>query len=190
MKNIAIFASGEGTNAQNIIDYFRSNPSVNVSLIVCNNKSANVLNRAQKEGIDSIVINREALYDKDDVIWLLKSKNVDLIVLAGFLWLIPKSLITSFPNKIVNIHPALLPKYGGKGMYGTHVHTAVVAAKEKESGITIHYVNEEYDSGAIVAQHKCSISPLDNAKDVSKKIHDLEAAYFPKTIEKILMEEE
>ena len=187
MKNIAIFASGEGTNAQNIIDYFKLSDKVKVKLVVSNKPSANVLKRAKNAGIDTLIIDRNMFYETDKTIEALKTANIDLIVLAGFLWMIPESLIKAFPNKIINIHPALLPKFGGKGMYGMYVHKAVVAAKEKQSGISIHYVNEQYDEGKIIAQHACLITESDTSEEVAKKIHELEKEFFPSTIEKILL---
>jgi phosphoribosylglycinamide formyltransferase 1 len=186
MKNIAIFASGEGTNAQNIIDYFKMNKNVNVKLVVCNKPNANVLNRAVDASIQTLLINRNTFYDSKNTIHMLENKHIDLIVLAGFLWLIPANLIEAFPNKIINIHPALLPKFGGKGMYGAHVHKAVVEAKEKESGITIHFVNEKYDEGGIIAQYKCAVTENDTAETVAVKIHDLEQAHFPQVIEQVI----
>lgn len=188
MKNIAIFASGEGTNTQNIIDYFKSQTyGIKVSLIISNNSAANVLNRAKQAGIQSIVIDRATFYNSDQVIEQLKSAHIDLIVLAGFLWKIPGNLIKNFPDKIINIHPALLPKYGGKGMYGMNVHKAVVDAKEKESGISIHFVNENYDEGQLIEQHVCSLEPSDTSETVAYKIHLLENEFFPKAIFNLLM---
>lgn len=169
MKNIAIFASGEGTNAQNIIDYFRDSDAVKVNLIVCNKPQANVLNRAKAENIPQLIITREDFYNSNRVIDSLKKANTDWIILAGFLWLIPENLIDAFRDKIVNIHPALLPKFGGEGMYGGKVHEAVIEAQEKESGITIHYVNKEYDKGTIILQAKCTVEPADTAASLAKK---------------------
>jgi phosphoribosylglycinamide formyltransferase 1 len=186
MKNIAIFASGEGTNAQNIMDHFKSSTTIKVVLVVSNKPFANVLNRAKREGVDTLIIDRKGFYESDQVIDCLISVNIDLIVLAGFLWMIPESLIKAFPNKIVNIHPALLPKFGGKGMFGMHVHKAVVEAKEEVSGISIHYVNEQYDEGEIISQHSCALDVLDTPEIVAQKIHQLEKEFFPKAIEKIL----
>lgn len=183
MKNIAIFASGEGTNAQNIIDYFRScDCGINVSLIVSNNPAANVLNRAKISGIPSLLIDRTTFYDSPKLVELLKLANIDLIVLAGFLWKIPAHLIENFHKKIINIHPALLPKFGGKGMYGMNVHKAVVEAEEKQSGISIHYVNENYDEGQLISQHLCNLAPSDTPETVANKIHQLELDFFPKVI--------
>lgn len=186
MKQIAIFASGEGTNAQNLIDYFQKSEQVNIALIVSNKSTANVLNRAKKAGIPTLLISRTDFYDSDTTIQTLQNEKIDFIVLAGFLWMIPANLIHAFPKKIINIHPALLPKYGGHGMYGMHVHKAVVNACETESGISIHYVNEKYDEGEIIAQHRCPVSKEDTPETVAKKIHELEYAFFPKVIEQIL----
>lgn len=186
MKNIAIFASGEGTNAQRIIDYFKSSDHVKIALIVSNKPSANVLNRAKKEGIPTHVISRTDFYESTETIKALQAAHIDFIVLAGFLWMIPKNLIQAFPNRMINIHPALLPKYGGKGMYGMHVHTAVVNAGEIESGISIHYVNEHYDEGEIIAQYRCDLSKEDTPETVAAKIHELEYEFFPKAIDKII----
>jgi phosphoribosylglycinamide formyltransferase-1 len=186
-KNIAIFASGDGSNAQNIIDYFKSSTNIKVALVISNKSTANVLNRAKSAGISSLLIDRNFFYETEKTIDCLKSAHIDLIVLAGFLWIIPESLVKAFPNKIVNIHPSLLPKFGGKGMYGMNVHKAVIEAKEKESGITIHFVNEEYDKGKIISQHKCFVSENDSADSLAEKIHELEYENFPKMIADVLM---
>lgn len=186
MKNIAIFASGEGTNAQRIIDYFRNSPHVKVSLIVSNNAAANVLNRAKNAAVPTLLINRVNFYENNNTIEQLNLFNIDFIILAGFLWMIPENLIKAYPYKIINIHPALLPKHGGKGMYGIKVHQSVINSKEKESGITIHYVNEKYDEGKIIAQYKCTVSENDSAEILAAKIHELEYEHFPKEIEKLL----
>jgi len=185
-KNIAIFASGEGTNAQRIIDYFKNSEKVNVTLVVSNKETANVLNRAKAASIETYLLNKSNFLESDSTIQFLKSKNIDLIVLAGFLWMIPENLVKAFPNKIINIHPALLPKFGGKGMYGMNVHRAVIEAKEKQSGISIHFVNEHYDEGEIISQHTCAISENDSPESLAGKIHDLEYEFFPKAIEKVL----
>ena len=187
IKNIAIFASGEGTNAQTIIDYFKSSQQVKIALVVSNKSTANVLNRAKNNNIPTLIIDKHSFSETTQVIDCLKIANIDLIVLAGFLWMIPENLIKAFPNKIVNIHPALLPKFGGKGMFGMNVHNAVIAAKEKESGISIHFVNEHYDEGKIISQHACSISENDSAESLAEKIHALEHAFFPKVIERLLL---
>lgn len=187
MKKIAIFASGEGTNAQNIIDYFKTSDKLNVALVVSNKATANVLNRAKKAGIPTLLISRTDFYDSNNTIHALKAAHIDFIVLAGFLWMIPQNLVQAYPHKMINIHPALLPKFGGKGMYGMHVHKAVVEAGESESGISIHYVNEQYDEGKIIAQHRCNISKDDTPETVAAKIHQLEQEFFPKAIEKIVL---
>ncbi len=186
MKKILIFASGSGTNAQNIIEYFNELVEINVSLVFSNNKDAKVLDRAKNLGVDTVVFTREDLYQNSKVIEMLANEQPDLIVLAGFLWLIPSSIIKKFPNKIVNIHPALLPKYGGKGMYGMHVHRAVIDNKETESGITIHFVNEEYDAGDIIFQATCPVEKDDTPDLLAQRIHKLEHEHFPKVIEKVL----
>ena len=186
MKKIAIFASGEGTNAQNIIRYFKSSTSAKIALVVSNKPTANVLNRATDAGIETLLIDRNTFYQSNYTIEQLKGAKIDLIVLAGFLWMIPEALIKEFPNKIVNIHPALLPKFGGQGMYGIKVHQAVIEANEQQSGISIHYVNEHYDEGEIIAQYTCFIQPDDTPETLAQKIHQLEYEYFPKTIEKLL----
>ena len=185
-KKIAIFASGEGTNAQCIIDYFKKSSVIKVALVVSNKPDANVLNRAKNEHIPTLIINRVDFYENTTTIQQLQHLTIDLIVLAGFLWMIPGSLIKAFPDKIINIHPALLPKFGGKGMYGMHIHTAVIKAKEKESGITIHYVNEKYDEGKIISQYTCGIDENDTTESLAKKIHLLEHTFYPKVIENII----
>ena len=182
---IAIFASGSGSNAENIANYFKDNPVAEVVLIFTNKADAYVLERAKKLAVESVVFSSEQL-KSGELVDLLKDKGIDFIVLAGFLLKIPENLIAAFPNKIINIHPALLPKYGGKGMYGDAVHKAVVANKDKESGITIHYVNEHYDEGAIIFQAKCTVIETDTYEDVAHKIHQLEYEHFPKVIERVL----
>ena len=190
IHRIAIFASGSGTNAENIVKHFNGKNIVEVGAIFSNKPNAYVLKRAEKMGIPSFVFSKEEFYHSDKVLNELKKLDIDLIVLAGFLWLIPDNVLQSFPNRIINIHPALLPKYGGKGMYGRYVHEAVCKNKEKTSGITIHYVNEEYDEGQIVFQAKCAITSSDTPDDVAEKVHRLEYAYYPKVIEKLLLGEE
>lgn len=184
---LAIFASGTGTNAEEIIKHFKKHDKISVSMILSNNKNAYVLKRALKHRIPQFVFNRDAFYKEKLVDEVLRLNSIDFIVLAGFMWLIPERFVKSYPNKIVNIHPALLPKYGGKGMYGHHVHEAIVKNKEKESGITIHWVNEQYDDGAIIHQEKCAISPSDTPDDVANKVHQLEHEYYPKIIEKVVL---
>lgn len=185
-KKIAIFASGNGSNAEKIFDYFKNHPKGKVSLLLTNNPNAPVRDRAKKFGISEVVFNRATFYETGQIPTLLKDNEIDLVVLAGFMWLVPENLVKAFPKKIVNIHPALLPKYGGKGMYGSFVHTAVVEAREKESGITIHYVNENYDEGDVIFQEKCKIDPSDTPVDLAEKIHILEHKHYPKVIEKLL----
>ena len=186
MKRLVIFASGSGSNAENISRFFEHSPHVEVSLILTNNPNAKVLERAKKLDVASICFNRKAFSGSSVILDLLKNLQPDLIVLAGFLWKVPSQMVKMFSNKIINLHPALLPKFGGKGMYGIHVHEAVVAHKESESGITIHYVNEQYDEGAIIFQTKCEVLPTDKATDVAAKIHDLEMAHFPEVIHRLL----
>lgn len=186
MKNIAIFASGEGTNAQNIIDHFKSSDKVNVALIISNKPNANVLNRAKNAGVPTLLIDRTSFYDSDQTIEELKAAKIDLIVLAGFLWMIPERLIKAFPDQIINIHPALLPKHGGKGMYGMNVHEAVIKEKDRQSGISIHFVNEQYDKGKLISQHSCTVSENETAASLANKIHELEQMHFPKVIEQLL----
>lgn len=186
MKYIAIFASGNGTNAEHIVKYFMNNPGVNVGLILTNNPKAGVLIRAEKLGVETVVFNRDTFYNTNDIVDILEINNIDLIVLAGFLWLVPQNILKNYRNRILNIHPALLPKYGGKGMYGHHVHEAVIGAGEKKSGITIHYVNEKYDDGQIVFQKKLDVLPGDTPDDLASRIHELEYEYYPKVIAKVI----
>ena len=180
--NIAIFASGSGTNAENIIKYFTKIQNITISSVFSNNKTAGVIEKVQKLGIECHIFNKNDFYNTDKVIQQLKEDSIDLIILAGFLWLIPESLLINFP-KIINIHPALLPKYGGKGMYGMNVHEAVVAAGEKFSGITIHWVNAFYDEGQIIFQKELELAKDETPESLAKKIHQLEYEYFPKVIE-------
>jgi phosphoribosylglycinamide formyltransferase-1 len=184
--NIAVFASGAGTNAANIIQYFKQKRSANVVLIVTNNPNAGVLNIAAKNNIPSLIIDKEKFFRGDGYVPELKGLKIDLIVLAGFLWKIPSSIINAYSNKIINIHPALLPKYGGKGMYGNFVHAAVLAAKEKQSGITIHFVDEFYDNGKTIFQIACPVYEDDTTETLAKRIHELEYKYFPKVIEELI----
>ena len=184
--NLAIFASGTGTNAARIIDYFRGSPRINVSLIVCNKPVAGVLNIAQREGIPTLLIEKEPFSRGRAYVEELQEKKIDLIILAGFLWKIPETLVKAYPGRIINIHPALLPKYGGKGMYGRFVHEAVIAAGEKESGITIHYVDEQYDHGKPINQFIVSVNPSDTPETLAEKIHKLEHEHFPAVIEEVI----
>jgi len=183
--NIALFASGSGTNVENIYNHFYTNPTVNISCVLCNNPHAYVLKRASSLNLDFMLFNREDFNNSDKILTYLKSKKVDLIVLAGFLWLIPSYLIESYTNKIINIHPALLPKYGGKGMFGDNVHKAVFENRETKTGITIHYVNNKYDEGDIIFQEIIEINELDNPETIAKKVHELEYKHYPSIIEKI-----
>lgn len=188
MKRIVIFASGSGSNAENLIRFFHNRDNVSVIQVLTNNPRAKVLDRCKNLNVSALCFNRMAFSKTNDVLNLLTVSKPDLIVLAGFLWKIPQSIISEFPSKIINIHPALLPKYGGKGMYGMHVHEAVINNKEKETGITIHYVNENYDEGAIIFQSKCDVLDSDSVEDVAAKIHLLEMEHFPKVVEKLLNE--
>lgn len=185
-QKIAIFASGSGSNAENIIKYFSSNERIHVSLILTNNPNAYVIKRAQAAQVPCTVFSKVDFYKSTDVIDQLKQLEIDWVVLAGFLWLIPENLISQFPDKIINIHPALLPKYGGKGMYGQHVHQAVFNNFEKESGITIHLVNKEYDKGRILFQEQVDLLVNDTPDRIAQKIHQLEYAHFPKVIQETI----
>lgn len=184
---IAIFASGSGTNAERIVNYFKDHHLIEVSLILSNKPDAYVLQRAAKLDVPSHVFERPELYESESLINFLAKKNIDAIVLAGFLWLIPKSLINRYPSKIINIHPALLPAFGGKGMYGERVHQAVINNGEWRSGITIHLVNERYDEGAILLQADCKVSSVDTPDSLAQKIHQLEYKHYPKAIENHLI---
>ena len=185
-KRIAIFASGSGSNAQKIMEHFKRNPEAEVVLILTNNPQAYVLQRADNFEIPSHIFSRHEFYETDGIIRLLKNLQVDLIVLTGFLWLVPPTLLKAFPNKIINLHPALLPKFGGKGMYGDHVHKAVLAAGEDESGITIHFVNEKFDEGEILHQSRFKIEAGDNLEMIKFKGQQLEHQNFPRVIESLL----
>ena len=185
MKRLSIFVSGNGTNLQRIAEYFKGNPDVEIVNVVCNNPKAYAIERAKNLGIPVKMINRQE-FNSPEFTEEMASLKLDLIVLAGFLWKIPASLIQAYPKKIVNIHPALLPKYGGKGFYGEHVHEAVVAAKEQFSGITIHFVNEIYDNGEIILQAYTALDPDETPDTLAAKIHLLEQAYFPVAIQNIL----
>ncbi len=186
MKNIAIFASGSGTNAENLIRFFRTHPSARVKLVLSNRQDARVIERAQSYDIETFVFDREGFYQTGEVLSLLEEKGIDFIVLAGFLWLVPEPVLKRFENKIVNIHPALLPKFGGKGMYGRRVHEAVIASGDKVSGITIHRVNPRYDEGSIVFQATCPVDPGETPDSLAMKIHELEYAHFPGVVEQLL----
>jgi phosphoribosylglycinamide formyltransferase-1 len=184
--NWAIFASGNGTNAEKIIQYFENHTKVNIKVILTNHDKAGVLEKAKKYGVNTLIFDKKDLYENDKVLTILKENKIDCVVLAGFLWLFPIKIIQYFESikgKILNIHPALLPNYGGKGMYGMKVHEAIIQNQEKESGITIHEVNEKYDEGKILLQVKCAISKEDTPESLANKIHQLEYEYLPKTIE-------
>ena len=185
-KRIAIFASGSGSNAQKIMEHFKRSNDAEVVLVLTNNPEAYVLLRADNFEIPSHVFDRQEFYHTDNIIRLLKNLEIDLIVLAGFLWLVPKSLLEAFPNRIINIHPSLLPKFGGKGMYGDKVHLAVLKEKEEESGITIHFVNEHFDEGEIIHQSKFKIEPDDDLEMIKFKGQQLEHTHFAKVIESLL----
>jgi len=183
---IAIFASGSGSNAQRIAEYYAGKGLLEISAIYCNNPEAFVLERAKSLDIPSVLFNRDTFYNTKIILEDLKNREIDWIVLAGFLWLIPESILNAFPQRIINIHPALLPSYGGKGMYGMKIHQAVIAAGDSESGITIHYVNEKYDEGDIVFQARCSINKNDTPETLAAKIHELEYEHFPVVIGKLI----
>jgi phosphoribosylglycinamide formyltransferase 1 len=187
MKKLAIFASGSGTNAQRIIEYFKGHPEISVSIVLSNKPDASVLQRAKSLSVESMVFSRKEFYETNLVLQKLYDINIDFIILAGFLWLIPEIVLDAYNGKIINIHPALLPKYGGKGMYGMRVHEAVLQSGDKESGITIHYVNEKYDDGQILFQAKCAVDLNDTPESLAARIHELEYTYFPKVIESVLI---
>jgi len=187
MKRIVLFASGSGSNVENIIKYFQESKTIQVTHVLTNNKNAKVIERCKKLNVNCLIFNRTEFYSSKKTLKLLKAQ-ADYIILAGFLWKIPQQIIDTFPNKIINIHPALLPKYGGKGMYGMYVHEAIINNKELETGITIHFVNENYDEGATIFQTKVTISKYDTSKDVANKIHELEMKYFPKIIEEVILD--
>jgi phosphoribosylglycinamide formyltransferase 1 len=188
MKRIAIFASGSGTNAENIVKYFKNSKLILVSTVLTNRPDAYVIERAKRQNIECLVFTRSDFYESDRVLELLLHRNIDFIVLAGFLWLIPQNLLSEYPDRIINIHPALLPKYGGKGMYGMNVHQAVISNKEWESGITVHFVNEKYDDGQIIFQASCKLDAGDSAQSLANKIHILEYEHYPKIIERVVLE--
>ena len=185
VRKIAVFASGSGTNAQNIIQYFSENERIKIDSLWSNNPRAYALTRAISLGVETFVFNRQQFYETDEVLQKLKERGIHLIVLAGFLWLVPENLISNFP--IINIHPALLPKYGGKGMYGMKVHQAVVDNRDIKTGISIHLVNQNYDEGEVIFQTACAVSPDDTPDTVAQKVHELEYKYFPAVIEQFLL---
>jgi phosphoribosylglycinamide formyltransferase-1 len=187
LKNIVIFASGSGTNAENIVRQFAGSDQIKVCALFCNNPKAGVIERMNKLGIPVHLFDKNHFKNEQTFLPLMQFYSPDLIVLAGFLWLMPIYLVKTFEGKIINIHPALLPKYGGKGMYGHHVHEAVLKAKEKEHGITIHYVNSQYDEGPPIVQAKFEVMPFDTLESIQKKIAALEMQYYPEVIRKILL---
>jgi phosphoribosylglycinamide formyltransferase-1 len=186
MKHIVIFASGAGTNAENIIRYFSNEKKAKVSLVLSNKPQAKVLERAAALGVDSVFFDRRQFYETGEVQLMLRNRKTDLIVLAGFLWLVPQPIIDEYRGRIINIHPALLPFFGGMGMYGERVHRAVLDARHTESGITIHYVNEEYDSGDIIFQARCPVLPGDDTDALASRVHELEYRHYPEVISKII----
>lgn len=187
MKNIAVFVSGSGSNAENLFKYFEKSSSGRVTVMFSNKKDAYALTRAERLGLEAMTFGREDFYNSNRILDQLNERKIDYIVLAGFLWLLPENLIKAYAGRIINVHPALLPKYGGKGMYGDRVHKAVVEAGEHESGITIHHVNEVYDSGDTIFQAKTEVSPEDTPESLAQKIHALEYEYFPKIVEQEIL---
>jgi len=187
MKQIAIFASGTGTNAAHIIEHFRHHPQIRVGLIVCNKPGAGVLSIAAREHIPALMIEKEPFFHGNGYVDELRANEIDFLVLAGFLWKIPAVLVKAYKGRIINIHPALLPKYGGKGMYGLHVHKAVIDARDQESGITIHYVDELYDHGQVIFQARLRVGPEDTPETLAQRIHLLEHEHFPAIIEKTIL---
>ncbi|MEC7755981.1 phosphoribosylglycinamide formyltransferase [Roseivirga sp. UBA1976] len=182
-KRLSIFASGSGSNAEKFFEHFQNHPQIEIASVFTNNKSAGVIERAQRFNIKHHVYNRSFWQTGETIVEVLESEKIDFIVLAGFMLLIPKALVARFPNRIFNIHPALLPKFGGQGMYGMNVHKAVKAAGETETGLTIHYVNEYYDEGAIIFQESCTINPTDSAEEIAAKVLRLEHKNYPKVVE-------
>jgi len=188
MERLALFASGTGSNVQKIMDYFRGHPNIQVRLVVSNKAKAAVLEKADAAGVERMLLNRQAFYESEQLVEELQNRGITCIVLAGFLWLVPPYLIKAYPHRILNLHPALLPKFGGKGMYGKHVHQAVKEAGATESGITIHEVNEAYDEGKIIFQQPCPVLPTDSPQDIARKVQQLEHRHFAPVIERFLTE--
>lgn len=186
MTRIAIFASGSGSNAEKITQYFKNNDQIEVALILTNNPKAYVLERAKKLDVPAVTFSRDDLRNTNKVLDVLKGHQIDFVVLAGFLLLVPENLVEAYPYKIINIHPALLPKFGGKGMYGDKVHQAVKSAGELETGISIHYVNNKYDEGEIIFQAKCPVTEEDTPETVADKVHQLEYQHYPQVIESVI----
>ncbi len=187
-KNIVIFASGSGSNAQRLLEHFEHHPQIRVAALFSNNPKAYALKRAETFHVPALLFSRDEFYNSDKVLQQVQQFKPDLIVLAGFLWLVPQNLLRAYHNRIVNIHPALLPKYGGKGMHGHHVHHAVVQAGEQESGITIHYINEEYDKGQFILQERCPVLPNDTPEDLAARVLQLEHRHLPLVVEKLVLE--
>lgn len=188
-KNLALFASGRGSNALNIIDYFNGNSSLKIAFVLCNKANASIVASAREKGINVIVCQNEDIEKPNYLTEICEKNKVSTVILAGFLRKIPADFVQNYPNRIINIHPSLLPKYGGEGMYGKFVHEAVLENGDKETGITIHYVNEEYDKGEIIAQFKCPLTNQESVESIQTKIHALEMEYFPKIIEKVMNDE-
>lgn len=186
--NVAVFVSGDGTNCENLLKYFRDSAQVNCALVVSNKPDAYALVRAERLGVPTAVVPKASLNDREVMLPLLQRYAIDFVVLAGFLLLIPGFLIDAFPRRIINIHPSLLPKYGGKGMWGRHVHEAVKAAGEEETGMTIHYVTPVCDNGEIIAQYRTALSPNDTVDDIAAKEHELEMEYYPQVVEQVIRE--
>jgi phosphoribosylglycinamide formyltransferase-1 len=186
MKNIAVFASGSGSNAENLIDYFNNSAKARVAVILSNRPDAGVHERAERLGVPSFTFTSREFHEGAPILQKLSEYKTHLVVLAGFLLKIPADIIHAYPDRIINIHPSLLPAYGGKGMYGDHVHKAVVAAGETQTGITVHYVNERYDEGTVIFQKTCPVLPPDTADDVAAKVHELEYTHYPRVIEELL----
>ena len=189
VRKIVIFASGSGSNTENIIRYFENSENIKVVAVFSNKRNARVLRRAYDLDVQALHFDRDSFYRSNDVLHVLKDIDPDLIILAGFLWMVPKNIIENFPNRIINVHPALLPNYGGKGMYGMRVHEAIITNKEKESGITIHFVNEHYDEGEHIFQAKTIIEEHDSPESLASKIHELEHHHFPLVIEHLLQKD-
>jgi phosphoribosylglycinamide formyltransferase-1 len=189
-QGIIIFASGKGRNAENIMRHFKSAADVHIAALLTNNSDADVVQKAKQYGVPVKAFSRKEFYEGDDILNFLLNKNPALIVLSGFLWLVPENIIRAFPRRIINIHPALLPKFGGKGMFGGSVHQRVIESGEKESGITIHYVDESYDEGDVIFQKQCPVESTDTPESLAEKIHKLEIKYFPLVIESLLQKKD
>ena len=187
MKRLALFASGTGSNAKKIISYFKEHELIEVSLLISNKPKAGALSMAREHGVPTLVIDRASFYQSTDILGILEEHGVDWLILAGFLWLVPPYLVEAFQDRIINIHPALLPAYGGKGMYGMHVHRAVHEAGDEKSGITIHLVNERYDEGAVLFQAECTLETTDSPEDIARKVQQLEHEHFARVIEKTVL---